>query len=251
MTESAPAPDPTSADDSSATGGGPRPGPTGRWRRVVPAVAGGLLGIVAALYAVAYLAVGDTLPARAEIAGVDVGGLGREEAIGKLQRELQPRATAPIPVAVGGANDRVLPDGAGLTIDHARSVDRASGGRGLDPRRLARALTGGGPSQVVVAVDEERLEAAVEDLARRVDREPVNGSLSYDGTTVRLKQSRVGITVQQQAAAAALIERSGRGAQARSRCSDIPRPNGRPRTSSRCATPPWRLPRPAIPARPL
>ena len=60
---------------------------------------------------------------------------------------------------------------------------------------------------MVVAVDEERLEAAVEDLARRVDREPVNGSLSYDGTTVRLEQSRVGITVQQQAVAAALIER--------------------------------------------
>ena len=208
MTESAPAPDRRSTGDSAAaTGKAPRPAPAGRRRRVVPAVAGGLLGLVAVVYAVAYLFVGDTLPVRAEVAGVGVGGLSREEATDKLRRELQPRENTAIPVVVDGANDRVRPDEAGLTVDHARSIDLAGGRRSLDPRRLARALTGGGPSEVVVAVDQERLEAAVEDLARRVDREPVNGSVSYDGTKVRLGQSRVGIVVQQPAAAVALVER--------------------------------------------
>lgn len=211
MTESAaapdPTPDPTSAGDRApTTSAGPRTATTGR-RGVVLALGGGLLGLVAVLYAVAYLVVGDGLPARAEVGGVAVGGLGREEAIDKLARELQARESAPIPVAVDGSTDRVRPTDAGLAVDHARSIDLAGGRRSLDPRRLARALAGGGPSQVVVSVDEDRLAAAVRDLAGRVDREPANAALSYDKTTVRLKQSRVGITVKQQEAAAALVDR--------------------------------------------
>ena len=208
MTNPADPSEPTSADQHSPLSATlPAPVPPARRRRVLPAVLGGLVGLVGALYGVAYVSVGDKLPARAEVAGVDVGGLAREAAINKLTRELTPRATAPITVMVEGVADRVRPETAGLTVDYAGSIDLAGGRRSLDPRQLGRALTGGTPSRAVVSVDEERLEAAVQDLAERVDRKPADAALSYEETKVRLKQGRVGVALLQQDAAAALIDR--------------------------------------------
>ena len=201
-------PEPASADEAtpvtSTVSGLPR---TVRRRPVIPAVLLGLAGLVAVLYGVAYLAVGDKLPARAEIAGVDVGGLEREAAVDKLMRELKPRESAPIPVTAGGVADRVRPDDAGLTVDYARSIDLAGGSRSLDPRQLARVLTGGSPSRAVVSVDQERLSAAVQELALRVDAEPVDAKVSYDETKVQRRQARPGTTLLRQDAAAALIDR--------------------------------------------
>ena len=171
------------------------------------AVLGGLVGVAAMLYAVAYVAAGDKLPERAEIAGVDVGGLDRAAAVDKLTRELKPREAAAIPVVVAGVPDRIRPNDAGLRVDYGRSVDLAGGGRSLDPRHLARVLTGGASSRAVVLVDEERLRVAVQKLAKRVDQEAVDARLSYDGTKVQRKRARPGTTLQQQGAAAALIDR--------------------------------------------
>jgi vancomycin resistance protein YoaR len=56
----------------------------------------------------------------------------------------------------------------------------------------------------VVLVDQARLQAAVGELAKDFNREPVNAAVAYKGTKIKLKQAREGAVVQQDPAATAI-----------------------------------------------
>ena len=173
---------------------------------IVLAVVATAVIMLAALYAVAFLMAGDKLPRNAVISGVAVGGLSRSAAIDTLNRELGPRATAPIEVTVNGKVGQVAPDDAGLTVDYAASVDAAGGGRSFDPRQIFRVLTGGSTTEATVLVDETKLESAVAGLAEEANQKPRNAALEYDGTRVDQTKARPGVTLEQQAAASAIEE---------------------------------------------
>jgi vancomycin resistance protein YoaR len=185
----------------------PEAGPPVRRRRrgpIILAVVATVVVMLAALYAVAFLMAGDKLPRNAQISGVAVGGLSRSAAIDTLTRELGPRADAPIEVTINGKAAEVAPENAGLSVDYAASVDAAGGGRSFDPRQIFRVLTGGSATEATVAVDENKLESAVADLAEQADQAPKNAALDYDGTKVDQTKARPGVTVEQQAAASAV-----------------------------------------------
>ena len=182
-------------------------GRTGRRRSKAPillAVAATVVVMVGALYAVAFLMAGDKLPRNAVISGVAVGGLSRTAAVDTLNRELGPRAAAPLDVVINGEPGRVAPADAGLEVDYAASVAAAGGGRSFDPRQIFRVLTGGSATEATVRVDETKLESAVADLAEEADQAPKDAALAYDGTEVEQSKAQPGVTVEQQAAASAI-----------------------------------------------
>ena len=160
--------------------------------------------MLGAVYLVTFLMAGDKAPKNARISGVEVGGLSRSAAIDTLTRELGPRAAQPMQVIVNRETSEVSPAEAGLTVDYAASVDAAGGGRSFDPRKIFRVLTGGSSTNAVVLVDEEKLDAAVQNLAGTVDQPRRNAALKYAGTKVKQTAARPGVTLEQTAAATAI-----------------------------------------------
>jgi vancomycin resistance protein YoaR len=174
-----------------------------RWL-LVAAVVGGVLVLVGILYVAGYLVAGDKVPKKVQISGVAVGGLSRSEAIHKLSVELGARAAEPLNLTVGEKDVQLKPADAGLTVDYAKSVEAAGGGKSLNPARIFKTLTGGSPIDAVVVVDQTKLQAAVGQAAKTFNHPPVDAALAYKGTKIKQKQAREGTALQQGAAAATI-----------------------------------------------
>ena len=171
---------------------------------LIAAVVGGLLLVAGILYLAGYVATGDQVPKKAQISGVAVGGLSRSDAIQKLSVELGARVAEPLNLTVGEKEAQLKPLDAGLAVDYAQSVDAAGGGKSLNPLRILRILTGGSAIDAVVVVDQTRLTAAVGELAKTFNHEPVDARLRYDGTKIKQKQAQEGVVLQQDPAATAI-----------------------------------------------
>lgn len=160
--------------------------------------------LAAAAYGIGYFMAGDKLPKNAEVSGVRIGGLTQTEAVNKLSAEVGPRAGAAIPVTIAGQKDAVDPGLAGLSVNFAKSVAQAGGGKSLDPRQIWRVLTAGSATEVVVDVDEGKLAAAVAALSERWNAKPADASLSYDGAKVVQRNGRNGADLEEAKAATAI-----------------------------------------------
>jgi vancomycin resistance protein YoaR len=171
---------------------------------LIAAVVGGLVVLTGILYVAGYVVTGDKIPRKAQISGVAVGGLSPSEAIQKLSLELGARAAEPLSLTVGKREAQLKPADAGLSVDYAKSVEAAGGGKSLNPVRILRTLTGGSAIDAVVLVDQARLQAAVGELAKDFNRKPVDAAIAYQGTKIKLKQAREGAVVQQDPAAATI-----------------------------------------------
>ncbi len=171
---------------------------------LIAASVGGLLVIVGILYVAGYLVAGDKVPRNSQISGVAVGGLSQSEAIQKLTGELGARAAEPMTLTVGEKEAQLKPAEAGLTVDYAQSVEAAGGGKSLNPLRILRTLTGGSAIDAVVVVDQARLQAAVGELAKTFNHEPVDAAVAYQGTKIKQKQAKEGVALQQDPAAATI-----------------------------------------------
>jgi vancomycin resistance protein YoaR len=170
--------------------------------RLVGAVIGGVLVTVAILYVASYLVAGDKLPKKAQISGVAVGGLHPSEAIDKLTAELGARAAEPVKLTVRDERAELKPADAGLVVDYPKSVEAAGGGKSLNPVRIVSVLTDGSAIDAVVVVDEPKLMAAVAELSKTFNHDPVDAALAYRGTKLKEKPAREGTTLQQDPAAA-------------------------------------------------
>jgi vancomycin resistance protein YoaR len=171
---------------------------------MVAAVLGGVLVLVGILYVAGYLVTGDKVPKKAQISGVDVGGLSRTEAIQKLSAELGARAAEPMNLTVGEKEAQLKPVDAGLAVDYAKSVDAAGGGKSLSPVRMLKTLTGGSAIDAVVVVDQAKLQAGVGQLGKTFNHEPVNAAVAYRGTKIKQKNAQEGIALRQDPAAATI-----------------------------------------------
>ncbi|QAY63468.1 vanomycin resistance protein VanB [Xylanimonas allomyrinae] len=153
-----------------------------RLRTVAVAAAG--LALVAGTYAGAQWLLTGRVPAGTSVAGVDVGGLGHDDAVARLDAGLAGVTGDPVEVATAAASAWADPADAGLGFDAEATVDALTG-FSLDPLRLWAHLTGGGEAAPVVRVDDERLASAAQDLAGLLAVEPVDGTVGFtDGEPV-------------------------------------------------------------------
>jgi hypothetical protein len=171
---------------------------------MVAAVLGGVLVLAGILYLAGYLLTGDNVPRKAQISGVAVGGLSRSEAIQKLSVELGARAGEPLNLTVGDSQAQLKPADAGLSVDYAKSVDAAGGGKSLNPLHILKTLTGGSAIDAVVVVDQAKLQAGVGQLAKTFNHEPVDAAVTYRGTKIKQKRAREGTVLRQDEATATI-----------------------------------------------
>ena len=136
------------------------------------------------------------LPAGARVAGVDVGGLTREQALERARRRVAAPIARPAHVMLGDRRYTLSPAEAGVRVDPRDAVKRAyAAGEGSFLARGWRALTG---AKVVIdvpvraSVDRAAISKFVGRIERDQARKPVDASLQMTLTSVSVKPERPG-----------------------------------------------------------
>ena len=148
-----------------------------RWWRPVLIVAGVLVVLGGAYVGGAY-ALADRVPRGTTVAGIEVGGMSAADARTALTDGLAERSSQPITVTAREVSGSLDPATAGLSFDVDATVDALTG-IDLRPQRMWQHLAGGGEEQPVTAVDEQALDAAVQDLSGVLMLDPVDGSVVF------------------------------------------------------------------------
>ncbi|NYG60422.1 vancomycin resistance protein YoaR [Nocardioides daedukensis] len=146
--------------------------------RVVILTVLGLLVLVAVGYAAAYAGAGAKVPRATTVAGIDIGGKERGDAIAALEKGLAERDSIQVTVD-GKAASAIGAEKAGITVDTAATVEQAGSGKSWSPSRLWNYYTGGDEVEPVIDVDEDALSAALDELNKKVGTEPKEGRVAF------------------------------------------------------------------------
>ncbi len=161
---------------------GRRRGPR-RGRRLVTVGLWALLAVAVLLvvgYAGLALKAGDTVPADASVAGVDIGGMHTAAAERKLRHVLGSRAARPIRVAAADKKASYSAASAGLSLDVPDSVLNVGGGHSYWPGRLWRYYTGGHDHDAVTHQQRSRFLAVSKRVVTLVSEPDVEGRVTFE-----------------------------------------------------------------------
>ncbi len=138
------------------------------------------LGLLALIYVIDLAMSRDDVPRGVTVAGVDVGGMQRTAAEQRLRERLEPRLNHPITLRAGDVGTTLDPVRAGLTLDWPGTLDQA-GAQPLNPWTRLASTWRTREVGVMTAGNREALAAALEGLRTQTDREPVEGTIRFDG----------------------------------------------------------------------
>jgi vancomycin resistance protein YoaR len=178
--------------------------PRKKLRRTV-IIGGAVFGALAILYTADLITSGGDLPRGVTVAGVDVGGQSRADAEQALHNALGPRETEPVNVRIGDVDTKLDPAKAGLAIDWQATLDRA-GGQPLNPITRLTSFFTSHDVGVATAADDTALATAVEALRGQSGHEPVEGGVTFKGTTPVAVEPRHGQALDADGARQALID---------------------------------------------
>ncbi|SFW71576.1 VanW family protein [Amycolatopsis australiensis] len=186
------------------------PGPAKRSIRKAGWIAGGVFGLLVAVYGIDLLVSQGSVPRGVTVAGVDVGGMDRDAAEQRLREQIEPRLTRPLAVTAGDVHATLPPANAGLRLDWPQTLDQA-GEQPLNPFTRLSSLFSSREVGVVSHADEAKLAAALESLRGQVDREPAEGTVKFDGTTPVAVAPKPGQKLDVEGAKATVVEKWARG----------------------------------------
>ena len=138
------------------------------------------LGLLALVYGIDLAMSHDDVPRGVTVAGVDVGGMQRTAAEQRLRERLEPRLNHPLALQAGDVSTTLDPVRAGLTLDWPGTLDQA-GAQPLNPWTRLASLWRSREVGVATSGNRTALAAALEGLRTQADREPVEGTIRFDG----------------------------------------------------------------------
>ncbi|WHT19333.1 VanW family protein [Crossiella sp. CA-258035] len=174
-----------------------------RKRRTIMGVAAAF-GVFGLLYGVDLLLSQGNVPRGVAVAGVDVGGLDRAAAEAKLRQQIEPRLTKPVTVRAGDVEASVNTQEAGLTLDWPATLDQA-GAQPLNPLTRLSSFFGTRDVGVVTRADGPKLTSAMEGLRGKTDREPVEGTVRFQGAKPVAVDPKAGQKLDIEKASAAMV----------------------------------------------
>ncbi len=160
----------------------------------------GVALVLAALYALGVYTAGDVVPRGTSVAGVEIGGLTPQVATATLRRQLGPRLDDPVVVSAAGREFQIMPRTTGLHVDIPATVSNAYGGSRMDPGRMLHMLIGGDPVRPVVEVDGAAMQTTLQRLAARVDTDPGEPSITFEGGAPHVHPGKPGVALDLQGA---------------------------------------------------
>ena len=153
--------------------------------------------LVAGAYAATVLWADGKLPSDTRIGGVAVGGLSEDAAQQRLEKRLADEEQRPVTVKAGSKTVRLDPQQAGLSYDYEESVAGLTG-FSANPVDLVKRAVGGSEHPIRTDVDRGALDKAIARAAAKVDRKPVDGTVTLKGTDIDASKARSGRSVDQQ-----------------------------------------------------
>jgi vancomycin resistance protein YoaR len=148
--------------------------------RRVGMVAVAVFGLLALVYGLDLAFSAGTMPRGVTVAGVRVGGMTRTAAERRLARQLEPQLDHPIALRVGDVDATLEPRRAGLTPDWPATLAQA-GKQPLNPWTRLVSLWRTRDVGVVTTGDRAALTVALRQLRGRTDRQPIDGTIRFDG----------------------------------------------------------------------
>lgn len=173
---------------------------------VVATIVAVLAVLVGGAYVVGYLMAGDKTPKNASVNGVAIGGMGHDEAVATLTAELGDGFNTPITLTADGTSATVVPAESGMTVDFDATVSNAGAGKSWNPTHIWNVLSGGGPLEPVTVVDENQVTATMATIAPKFEVAGKDATIRLDGIKVVTTPSVQKATLDQQAAAALVID---------------------------------------------
>ena len=151
-------------------------------RRALLLTGAAVVGLLVLLYAVDLVSSSGSVPRGVTVAGQEIGGLTHDEAEQRVRAVVEPRTTQPVSVAVGDVTSDIDPKTAGLAVDWSGTIDRA-GSQPLNPITRLRSFFTTREVGVATDVDAEALDSALQQLAPVVSKQPVEGTVRFEGVT--------------------------------------------------------------------
>jgi vancomycin resistance protein YoaR len=188
----------------------PGPAPKKPYLRKAGWIAGGVFGLLVAIYGVDLLVSQGSVPRGVTVAGVDVGGMDRDAAEQELRGQIEPRLTRPLAVTAGDVQGTLSPTLAGLHLDWAQTLDQA-GEQPLNPFTRLASLFSSREVGVVSHAEDAKLAAALDTLRGQVDRDPVEGTVRFEGANPVAVPPKAGQKLDVPGATAAVVEKWARG----------------------------------------
>ncbi|HWF40930.1 MAG TPA: VanW family protein, partial [Acidothermaceae bacterium] len=169
---------------------------------------GSLVALAAIGYGIAYAIVGSGVLPNTTVSGpglddVAVGRMSPAAATAKVEAAIGPRASAPMTLTVSGQAFALDPTTSGLTVDPASAV-AARGHRDPTPAGLWKALFAHPKLNLVVSVDNAKLDAAVTALNSKIVGGGHDGSIEFHGTTPVAIAPVTGLAIEHDQAVAAI-----------------------------------------------
>jgi vancomycin resistance protein YoaR len=142
-------------------------------------ITGGALGALLLLYAADMVISADKVPRGVTVAGIDVGGLTRQDAEAKLRQQLEPRLTQPVAIHAGDVQARLNPTTSGLGLDWPATLDQA-GHQSLNPIERVTSFFTSHEVGVVTSTSPNVLTQAVKTLAdTQLDHQSTEGNIAF------------------------------------------------------------------------
>jgi vancomycin resistance protein YoaR len=126
---------------------------------------------------------GEKVPRGTTVAGVDIGGMSRQEAADALTTGLAATVEGPVTLSSRAGTAELEPADLGIAVDTAATADSLTG-FSLAPASVWHHLSGGGQAPAVVTVDRGAFDAALEGVRTDLEAKPREGSLSVKGGEV-------------------------------------------------------------------
>ena len=114
------------------------------------------------------------------VSGVDVSGLGPQEARERISKGVGDRLAQPVTLTVGQGSAELVPAGSGVSVDARASVKKLTGFT-LNPVALAQRL-GGQRTDAVIRIDASTLRGALEDRVDTMANGAVSATVTLEGT---------------------------------------------------------------------
>lgn len=153
---------------------------TSRRRRLVPAAcAAGAAALLLAWGGIAWWTT-QHIASGTSVSGVDVSGLGPQEARERISKGVGDRLAQPVTLTVGQGSAELVPASSGVSVDARASVKKLTGFT-LNPVTLAQRL-GGQRTDAVIQIDAPTLRGALEDRVDTMANGAVSATVTLEGT---------------------------------------------------------------------
>lgn len=175
------------------------------WQKIA-VITGGVAAVLGLGYLVDLAVSSGSVARGTTVAGVDVGGVGLDEAEQKLRAALDPRVAEPLQVTAGDVSEQIIPADAGLAVDWDATLGRIDS-QPLSPWTRLTSFFIDREAGVDSTVDDAALTAAVDGLRSQADRPVREGNIVFEGAKPVPVAPEAGQQIDGEGAASLLSER--------------------------------------------